>query len=234
VAKMLLINPRRRRARKANPSRKRHARKANPIAKRVHRARRHRRHNPVSLRRVHRRRRNPISAGGLLSGIGPMVKTAFLGAAGAVAVDYAYGMVKGSLPASMQVVPGSVGTGDAVKALLTVVLGRGLRGVTRGASLRMAEGALTVQANGLLRSMLPASITSQLGYAVPGFLTTGNNRIGPNQFSTTMNAYLPAGGTSPLLAGRMGAYLPGGGPSPLLAAGSGNRVNARMRESIRR
>jgi hypothetical protein len=181
--------------------------------------RRRRRRNPMALRR---RRRNPVAARSLFSGVVPMVKNAVVGAVGSIGVDYAWAQVNASLPAAIRTVPGAVGAGDAVKVLATVALGRGLSRITRGMSVRMAEGALTVQAERAIRGMLPVSITSQLGYAGPAMTAAGSNRIGPN----TMRAYtrpVNAGGSTPLLS----AYTTG---NALLSRG----MSARTRETIRR
>lgn len=220
MAEMLLINPRRRRkARRANPVAKRRRvtarRKRNPmpaVAAPVF-ARRRRRMNPLARRRVMRRRRNPIGGrmgtGMLMSAI----REAFVGGAGSVAVDLAMGQINKYLPATFKTVPGSVGAGDAVKALITVMLGHYLSGPTRGLSRKMAQGALTVQAANIVKSFVPA--TMAMGYASPARIVPGVNTVGPN-----MGAY--TGGT-PLL----NAYTKPN-VTPLLAA---NRSSAMSRES---
>lgn len=121
MANLLLLNPRRRRAknpkrrrsaaqvaafrkmisaRRANPHKRRRARAANPIRRRARRA------NPIFARRRvhHRRRRNPIfgrvrhhrrrrnpSMGGLLAAFTNMAKPAAIGAVGAFVMDYLWG-----------------------------------------------------------------------------------------------------------------------------------------------
>jgi hypothetical protein len=169
MPEMLLINPRKRTRRKA--VRKTVARRRrNPIAK-ASRSRRalnpvrairpravsaiRRRKNPVSLLR--RRRRNPIKIGTTASGIMGMVKEALIGGAGSIGVDLAYGYIAPMLPASLQRTPGRVGVGDAVKAVATVLIGNVLSKPTRGLSVKMAKGALTVQATEILRTFVPAS-----------------------------------------------------------------------------
>lgn len=233
MAEMLLLNPRKRARRAAAKKARKSRRRRNPIravaaprrrtrtisavARRVRRRR-----NPIALRSVSRmgrrvrRRRNPISLGGggsMVSALVRMVKEAAIGGAGAVAVDAAMGQINRFLPASLQRTPGRVGVGDAVKAVITVALARLLNRPTRGLSMKMGQGALTVQAHQIIAGFVPASI--QLGYASPAFVAAGTNRVGP--IRKGMNAYVPAGAPSPLL-NRVNAYTRAGGPSPLLSS----------------
>lgn len=236
MAELLLINPRKRR-RKAKKA-KRRARR-NPVSMRAvtrrasnPRRRRRARRNPVSYAAVsrraralgnpRRRRRNPsFRMGGIFSGLVPMIRDAAIGAAGAVAVDLAMGQVNRYLPAAVQVVPGRVGAGDAVKAVITVALGKLLARPTRGMSNKMAAGALTVQAHGIIKQFLPATLTAAMpvSYASPARIVPGSNRIGPN----TVGAYVRPGSASPLLS----AYTKPGTASPLLSS-------ARRREQVLR
>lgn len=223
MAELLLVNPRKRARRASTKARKRRSRRRNPIAnlgayvkrrrtvsrgisglsrrRRVHRRRR----NPIGLsglarRRVYsrRRRRNPIMGGGLVRNFMTMVKDAGVGAAGAVAVDIAMGQVNRFLPASLQRVPGKVGVGDAVKAAITVVLAKVLSRPTRGLSVKMGQGALTVQMHSILAGFVPPTL--QLGYLVPGRVVDATARVGPMQVRQGMNAYVRAGTPSPLLS----------------------------------
>ena len=211
--KMLLLNPRRRKARKTTTTKRR---RRNPVAPRPAAVARRtarrvaRRRNPVArvARRVMRRRRNPIALGGTARSAVAMLKEAMIGGAGAIAVDYAMGQANRFLPVSLQRVPGSPGVGDLVKAVLTVLLGRVLSRPTRGMSVKMAQGALTVQAHGLMAGFLPSTMT--LGYSVPGRVVDMNTRIGPN--SQTLQRYTRPGVT-PLL----NRYT-GPGVSPILGA----------------
>ena len=132
MSSMLLINPRRRAAKKrvsAAPKRKRRARVArhrNPVSVvSLSPVRRKRRRNPIAARRHVKRRRNPIGGGmrHLTGGVVGMLKDAMIGGAGAVAVELVMGQVNGFLPPSLQRTAGSVSIGDAVKAGITVVLG---------------------------------------------------------------------------------------------------------------
>jgi len=233
MAEMLLINPRRRRkAKRAAPARRRRSnplalarvtrrrRRANPIAAVRRRARRR---NPIGMmkRRV-MRRRNPAMLGGYMGAI----REALMDGFGAIAIDYAYNMIAKAIPVTagsmLKVNPTSVGAADAVKAVLTVVLGNALNGVTRGFSRKAAKASLTVQSYQIMKKVLPAQITGNLsgvGYYSPAMIADGGNtRVGP--IRGQMGAYLPSGAT-PLLS----AYTSSGSASPLLS-GSG----ARMRE----
>jgi hypothetical protein len=224
MAEVLLINPRKRR-RKAKKARR--ARR-NPVAPlRATRARNaaHRTMNPRRRRRRvsavrSRRRRNPIG-GNLLRGLMPMVQNAAIGAVGAVAVDFAMGKLNPMLPDTLRTQPGTVGAGDAVKAIVTVALGQLLSRFTRGMSRTAAQGALTVQADKIVRSFLPATITSQLGYASPAVITQGSSRLAPVS-TKALGAYI-APGQTPLL----NAYTRKGA-SPLLNG------SARIREGAPR
>jgi len=236
MAEMLLINPRRRTRRKAKraaPARRRRnplalarvvhrrRRRHNPIAA-VHR-RRARRRNPIgAMRRRVMRRRNPSMLGGNYM---TAIREALMDGFGAVAIDYAYHMLTNVMPASTKAYlqPGaSVGAADAVKAVLTVVLGNALNGVTRGFSRKAAKASLTVQSYQIMKKVLPSTISSNLsglGYMSPAIVTAGGGtRIGP--IRGQMGAYTAPGAT-PLLS----AYTSSGSASPLLS-GSG----ARMRE----
>jgi len=225
---MLLINPRRRRRttkRRRNPlATVARRRRRNPLAAVARRRRRRnpmpmvrRRRNPIGLarRRVMRRRRNPI--GGM--GTGMMmaaIRQAFVGGAGAVAVDLAMGQINRFLPVNLQSNPmaAGIGAGDAVKAIITVMLGHFLARPTGGLSRRMAMGALTVQSANIMRKVLPLG-SMPLGYASPARIFSGSNTIGPN-----MGAYTAG---SPLLNAYTRSNV-----TPLLSA---SRSNAMSRES---
>jgi hypothetical protein len=238
MAEMLLINPRKRRkTRRANPARRRTSthtmalaaaprrrRRHNPIGV-VHRRRSHaRRRNPIGMmkRRV-MRRRNPSMLGGNYMGA---IREALMSGFGAVAIDYAYNMLAGLVPTSTQsyIKPNdtSVGAADAIKAVLTVVLGNALSGVTRGYSRSAAKASLTVQSYQIMKKVLPSTISgnlSGLGYMSPAIQTSGGRvRVGP--IRNQMGAYV-APGSTPLLS----AYTASGSASPLLSSSS-----ARMRE----
>lgn len=213
MAEMLLINPRRRRKTTARKTRRR-----NPVARVM--ARPTRRRNPVAaMKKRVMRRRNPI---GMTSGMMKMIQDAFVGGAGSIAVDLAQGQLNKFLPATLKTTPGTVGLGDGVKAVMTVVLGRALNRTTRGLSMKMASGALTVQSAGIMKTLLGPMLGAQLGFYTPGMVTNMNNRVGPIR-NAGMGAYTPAGQT-PLLS----AYTRPG-VTPLLNAARGPS-NARQRE----
>jgi energy-converting hydrogenase Eha subunit B len=211
MAEMLLINPRRRKAHKKATTHKRRV-KAKTSVKR--------RRNPIAAARKHvmkhvRRRRNPI--GGSKMNANTMmsaIKEALMGGVGAVAMDIVYGQINNMLPASLQRTPGVVGTGDAVKAVITVALGQVLNKATKGYSKRAAMASLTIQAHDIVKSYVPASMS--LGYASPARVVRGTNRVGP--ISKTLSAYTTG---TPML----NAYNKSGAPSPLLSG-------ARSREGV--
>ena len=219
MAEMLLINPRSRRK-----TAKRHTtakRRRNPIAaKHVHHKRRR---NPIGLARVHRRRRNPISLS--QSGIMKELQEAFLGGAGAIAIDVLMGQLKGYLPTSMQRTPGSLGIGDAVKMAITIAVGQALAKPTKGMSRKLATGALVVQARDILATFMPSTMT--LGFSSAANVIPGTNRVGPLMQRVGAYSQAPAGtntmfgpNRSPLLEGVRG-YMPRGRGGVLL---SGARV----------
>lgn len=225
MAEMLLINPRRRTGRKTRKAatakrRRTTARRKNPIS--VATVRR-RRANPIrAKRRVSRRRRNPIGGKILSGGLMKMIQEAFVGAAGSVAVDVAYGQIQSYLPASLRRTPGQVGVGDVVKAAITVGLGSILAKPTKGLSKRMAAGALTVQAADVLKSFVPS--TMQLGYIAPARVVPGTNRVGPMRRGGVSEYVSP--GSTPMLS----AYTRPGA-SPILN-GSRQERGAQMREGV--
>ncbi|NBS80102.1 hypothetical protein EBS57_10015 [bacterium] len=220
MAQMLLINPRRRSARKANPvaRRRKTVRRKNPMAALAKRRTMRRRRNPIAAvarRRVMRRRRNPAGLMGRMN-LMQSIREAFIGGAGAVTYDIIQGYLNKVLPANLQPIPGKVGVGDAVKAVSTVAIGHFLSGPTRGLSRKLAAGALTVQMAGIIKQFVPAGMA--MGYYVPGAISQGSQRVSPIN-RAGMGAYTKG---TPLLS----AYT--SGQSPLL-----NRVmNARQREGI--
>ena len=194
MAEMLLINPRPGKARKSSAKRRvrraSSARRRNPIAAVGRRVMRRR--NPIGMmkRRVMRRRRNPIGMGGRLgmSSIVGMVREGLMSGVGAVAFGVVHGQIAKFLPAALRLVPGKIGAGDAVKALITVVLGQALSGVTRGFSKKAAAASLTVQMHDLVKGFVPAALPlGGLGYMSPAGIAMGTNRVGP--IRRGMNAY---------------------------------------------
>lgn len=233
MAKMLLINPRKRRTarktRKAPTAKQRAnwARFAAAARKRsagyaANPAKRARRKNPAgrSITRAFRRRRNPISLGGaafnFASYMTPIKDAAIMGAGG-VAMDVGYSYINRMLPASMQRTPGTLGVGDAIKVVATVLLGRLLAKPTRGLSNKAAMGALTVQAYNAAASFLPATMpVNGMGYVTAGRVVPGSGRTNTNQRAAQMGRVGQyVGGGTPLLSGGVSQYV--GGGSPLLS-----------------
>ena len=226
MAEMLLINPRKRHARKATHTAKRRvhrARRKNPYAAMLTHARRRkhtaRKHNPIhALRRRVMRRRNPIG-GGMMSGYMSLIKDGLIGGAGAVAMDVVYGYVNNMLPDALKNQPGTLTAGDAVKAIFTVAAGKGLSKVTGGLSMKAAQASLAIQSYNIVKQFLPA--TMSLGYASPANIIQGTNRVGP--IRQGMNAYVRPGQT-PLLS----AYQRPDGRSALLNGSASKREGVSM------
>ena len=210
---MLLINPRKRGTRKA--TKRRVVRRRNPVTAMVRRRRNplaamRRRRNPLAaarrnpLARMRRRMRNPI--GGVMGNYMTQIREAVIGGAGALGMDLVYGQINSFLPAALKRVPGSIGAGDAVKAVITVALGGLLSKPTRGLSDKAARASLTIQAYDIMKSFIPSSMT--IGYASPALIAQGTNRVGPirrgmNAYTNgtpLLNAYMSPGKTA-LLSG---------------------------------
>lgn len=185
MGQLMLINPRKRKARKASP--KRRVRR-NPVAAAAPAKRRVRR-NPISarqMRKVRRARRNPIGGG-----IMPQITGALMGGAGAVAVD----MISSYLP-----LPVSLKTGYmryVTMGALGLMLGTLGKKVLGQSAVKMGSGAMTVAAYVALKEMtagmlpgsvsvVPASAVAGLGYASPtpvlGEYITGPGSRGMGEF----------------------------------------------------
>lgn len=222
AGEMLLINPSSRKRRRVGGKAKRRtsSRRRNPITARKTLAprrpmtisRHRRRRNPISvLSRHRRRRRNPIGGFGRSGGVNmksfmDMFKDAAVGGAGAVAFDLLMGQINQYLPATFQTQANTVGTGDAVKALITAAIGQGLNKHTKGWSKKLAEGALTVQAWQIISAFMPASSTvGGLGWATPARIINGSARVGPSR-GGMLQAYQRPGGKTALLNSAGGAY----------------------------
>ena len=214
MAEMLLINPKKRRR---NPAAKRRVvRRKNPVTAMVRRRRNplaamRRRRNPLAaarrnpLARMRARRRNPIG-GAMMGNYMTQIREAVIGGAGALGMDLVYGQINSFLPAALKRVPGSIGAGDAVKAVITVALGGLLSKPTRGLSDKAARASLTIQAYDIMKSFVPGGMT--IGYASPALIAQGTNRVGPirrgmNAYTNgtpLLNAYMSPGKTA-LLSG---------------------------------
>ena len=208
MAEMLLINPRKRGTRKA--TKRRVVRRKNPVTAMVRRKRNplaamRRRRNPLAAMRMRARRRNPIG-GAMMGNYMTQIREAVIGGAGALGMDLVYGQINSFLPAALKRVPGSIGAGDAVKAVITVALGGLLSKPTRGLSDKAARASLTIQAYDIMKSFVPSSMT--IGYASPALIAQGTNRVGPirrgmNAYTNgtpLLNAYMSPGKTA-LLSG---------------------------------
>jgi hypothetical protein len=178
-------------------------RKRNPLAAM------RRRRNPMAAM-VRRRRRNPIG-GAMMGGYMSQIREAVMGGAGALGMDLVYGQINNFLPAALKRTPGSIGAGDAVKAVVTVALGGLLNKATRGFSAKAAKASLTIQAYDIMKSFVPSTMaigSTRFGYASPALIAQGTNRVSPirrgmNAYTSgtpLLNAYMTPGRTS-LLSG---------------------------------
>lgn len=182
MSSLLLVgNPRRRKARKARTNTaKRRTRRASATVARTNPAKRRRavtRHNPIGHRRVrhHRRaRRNPIAGGLTLRSISETLKSAAIGASGAVAFDVGFGLVKDYLPASLSS-PVDTASGGAnygyfaAKGAFAIAAGLLLRRFMHGTAGRMVEGSLTVTIHDLAKQFISTNATSvPMGRFIPG------------------------------------------------------------------
>lgn len=169
---------------------------------------------------------------GLFSAVVPMTTDAAMGAAGSLAIDWAWGQINPRLPANLQAVPGRLSIGDAVKVLGTVALGTLTNRATRGFGMRAAKGALTVQLERIFRASLPEAVRMQLAYASPAAVTGGTWWAGPNRvyrgspltLPNTMGALQRPGGRTPLL----NALQRPGGRTPLLNQIGGGSAGIRF------
>jgi len=158
MAQMMLVNPKKRKA-------KRKATKK--VVARRSPTRRAKRAAPA----VRRRRRNPIGGTGAVS----QIQNAAVGAAGALAVDVA--MAKIPLPPAMVSTPGMRAASQGVVSLL---IGMGVSKFGRKSKLgrQLAEGGLTVAMHGVGKSMIgPATGLPLAGYNDSGLLGYGDNGL---------------------------------------------------------
>lgn len=153
MASLMLVNPRKRKASKK--------RRKNPIAKRAsHHARK-----PIAHKKHRRYRRNPIESSGIVS----QVKSASIGAAGALAVDVILAKVGKNLPLSMQ-------SGAALNLAQGVIsLGIGIAvaklGKNKKLGMELANGGLTVALYNAARTTIGKSVglaDDLLGYDMSG------------------------------------------------------------------
>lgn len=205
AGQLLLINPsKRRRAKKSHRRSRRRARRSmTPLQMKYFgnprsRKRRARRRGRASVKRSYRRARSSArrfgrSIGFSLPSIQSNMKTALIGAGGAVAVDVLMGQANKFLPADWQSRLDAAGSINwkyyVAKGALAIGLGvAGARygGRYRGAILTMAQGSLMVQAYELLREVIPQDFLP-LGYYTSGAVTMP----GMPGNVTNMGKYLP-------------------------------------------
>lgn len=237
AGQLLLINPRRRRRAKKSHRRARRGRRRMSAlqmkyfgggARSNPRRRRRRSSAKTVARRSYRRgrasaRRFGRSVGFSLPSIQSNMKTALIGAGGAVAVDVLMGQANKFLPADWQSRLDSSGSVNwkyyVAKGALAIGLGvAGARygGRYRGAILTMAQGSLMVQAYELLREVIPQDFLP-LGYYTSGNVTMPGMPGGG--VNVGMGKYLPRA-TLQGMRGRMGRL----GASPY----SGSTLTSRM------
>lgn len=143
MSEILLVNPRRRRRRSTTTRRKRRSRARNPVARRRAPSRRRRSTARRTVRRS--RRRNPAPRLNVRS-IQTNVMNAVPGAAGALALDVALGVIP--IPANFKA--GLLGYG--VKGVGAVLIGMLAGNVVKAqTATRMTEGALTVMIHGAMK-----------------------------------------------------------------------------------
>ncbi len=215
---LLLINPRKRRAggkrrtaaqraatarlvamnksRRRNPAKRTAAkRRAAPVAT----VARRRTRSTVAKRRSAPRKSSGAALNFSVNGLMKTAKQAGIAAGGAVAVDYAFGMVKSYLPVSMQSPADAAGAMNPLyflgKGLLAVAVGVfGSRFMGRDTAAAMAQGSLAVTAYTALRGVMPASIAANLGYYSPA--TNASLRPPSIANVTDLRAYLSAQGSN--------------------------------------
>ena len=200
----------------ANPRRRSRARRrtfaANPVR---HHFRRHYRANPI---RHHRRRyrRNPIGAD-----IMPLLKSAAVGAGGAIVVDVLAGYVLPLLPATLN----TTTTYPLIKGALAIGFGMAAKKfMSPTMAARMTEGSLVVTLHSFIQSMMPSGITmGSLRYISPAtqYIPRLNQNMDQTQDDASQFAGLGmyrAGGQSQFTQGihglaglralgRLGAYV---------------------------
>jgi hypothetical protein len=240
---LLLINPRRRRVKKSHRRRAKNSRRRahrsaggfrirrrrvkNPRSS--HKRRRHR--NPKAMRKHYRRRhRNPMSLSGVKSAILP----ALIGAAGGVAVDYAYQFVAPYLPTSITTGTYIVPVGKLALAFGIGLVARKFLGSEKGNAVM--AGALAIQTYNLIASVMGgtaglAGMGAYLSPNAPGQTYSSSvtrNGLGSPNPATYLQKPLGRIGRM----GRVGAYLTPMSGLPFAGlggfAGSGNDMTMDM------
>lgn len=193
-ANMLLLsaNPKKRRASKKRRSPAQRDATARMLAANAGK-KRTRRARPAA--RVTRRSRRSRSVSVSRSGIVDLLKSGAIGGAGAVANDVLFGYAAKVLPDSMQSKVDATGGINlahyAAKGALALGVGVfGAKVLPRAVAVKLAEGALTVSAYEIMKSALPASLTtvSRVGYMNPARVLRGAGKIVPLNRPQNMSA----------------------------------------------
>lgn len=194
MAQLMLVNPRKRRAKRKTTKRKTTARrKSTATAKRRTTARRR---NPVAPLR---RRRNPIRRKGLKGFIAPVMPAA-ISAGGALGLDLAWGVIGSRLPPALGDGPVKYVTKSIAALGLGVLAGMVTKKTTAD---QLATGALTVVLHGAMRDTVSAQFP---GVALGEYFDDSGNMDG-------LAEYFPADG--------MGEYFDSGDMAALEYAGGG-------------
>lgn len=205
MAQLMMVNPRKRRTRKARtPAQKaatrklvaRNKRKRNPTAKRR------------STRSVTRRyKRNParrMAMGGIIN---QQVIPAATNATGALALDIIWGF----LPIPINIKAGPMK--HVAKGAGAIVMGMVAQNVVRPATAKaLSQGALTVVMHDAMREFAQRMLPNvPLGYYSAG------TPVGVGEYMNGLGAYIGGSGTSPYLAADT-LSKPFSGPSPAAVA----------------
>lgn len=202
MSEILLVNPRKRRRRKMSALQRKYfggGRRKRRAKATSHRRRRRRSHavtvhkNPrrrralgyvVGKRRIRRRRLNP-SFRSVGSSVMPLLKDGFVGATGAIGLDFLWSYGKQYLPAS---IAGSAIAQYGVKLLGAIAVGIVGNKVLRGRGRALSVGAATVVLHDAMKAQIQASFPSvQLGEYLTYAPAVGTMRRAGRVLSTGMN-----------------------------------------------
>lgn len=187
MAKLLLVNPRRRKRKMSALQRKYFG---NPKRRKKHThwgavSSHKRRVNPK--RRYHRRHARTInpSIRGFTSSVMPTLKAGGIGATGALGLDLLWGYTSGYLPAS---IAGSPLAQYAAKLVGAILVGMGGNMLLKGKGRDLAVGATTVVLHDALKAQLKVSVPSlKLGEYLTYAPTVGTMRRAGRLLSTGMS-----------------------------------------------
>lgn len=194
---LLLINPRKRRGKRRGSR----GRKRNPVRRLARR----------SMKRYSRRRRSNPSLRSMTRGVVPQIVNAAQGAGGAILTDAAFTYLP--LPAMLKTGP----LGLVSRALMAFGVGMLSSFVVGGRMAgRFVEGALTVQAYGVIRPMVGGFIPlagheiEGLGYYSPGMILQDDLSPLPDlNAGTPLQAYISGDGNEEngVYDASIGAYI---------------------------